>query len=206
MGAGRAGLRRAVRGALGATAAAFALAAARPAEAQLHADVGVTAGAAGRHSDAVGRSIVGPAAALVGHIALLPMVRVGAYGSFETSEDGTLGSRRIAAVGLRAKVLSPWPVAPARMWAFVGGGYAALTASGSAQIPGGGHFAEVPFGIGFSWRVSRAVVLLAEAEVRGGFAFGGAYFEPSSWPAASGAPSRNEPWGGAVRFGFALDH
>ena len=98
--------------------------------AQIHWDAGVHGGASERIL--AGAKGVGPATALPGptfgvqgHIALIPFVRVGVYGSFEMSSiDGASApARNFYAVGAQAKVLSPWPRGDVRIFATLGFGY-----------------------------------------------------------------------------------
>lgn len=150
----------------------------------------------------------GPAGQLAAHVALLPLVRVGGYASYDLSPGpGDAAARDVFAVGLRAKVLSPWPRGSFRTWALLGIGYARVHARGydtridgpagprDATVDGaGGGFAEVPIGIGASYKLRKPLELTAELGFRVGFAHhGDAYQAPGAAlvihdaPPASGA-------------------
>lgn len=169
----------------------------RRAGAQLHWDASVQAGATKRFLSSRpsgGRDAgVGPAAQIAAHVALLPLVRVGGYASYDLSPGpGDAGARDVFTGGLRAKVLSPWPRGSFRTWALVGIGYARTHARGydtRIDVPAGprdatvegadGGFVEVPVGIGASYKLRKPLELTAELGFRIGFAHhGDAYRSP----------------------------
>jgi hypothetical protein len=165
------------------------------ARAQLHWDVGAQGGVMKRvlngrapGSDDAG---LGPYGEVHAHVALLPLVRVGAYGSFDRSPQGSAPARLVFSGGVRGKVTPPWPRDPWRAWFFAGLGMA-FASSGSYQTsaavapPGGspstypvnaesasGRFLEVPFGLGVSYTLVKPVALTLEVGHRFGFAHGG---------------------------------
>ncbi|MBK6692663.1 MAG: hypothetical protein IPG50_10710 [Myxococcales bacterium] len=134
---------------------------------------------------------VGPAAQLVGHIALLPLLRLGAYGGYEVSPVGDGPARRIVSLGVRGKVDAPWGSRVLHGYAFVGGGFASvygpsatvtLRSAGigggapvteSATLPGAsGALLEIPLGVGLAVRLRRPWELLFELSGQGLFRFG----------------------------------
>jgi hypothetical protein len=101
-----------------------------------------------------------------GHVALVPLVRVGAHaGIEETLPNGSEG-RRYYAVGMDAKVASPWTHAPWHVWAFGGLNAAYVVAtrhtvtSGASETETGGAqsswvdgaLLELPVGVGAGLR------------------------------------------------------
>ena len=85
----------------------------------------------------------GPAAQLAGHVALLPLIHVGAYlgGDDSPIEDGR--DRLIGDAGAHVQVMLPLFPRSMRGWLYSGFGYA-------GQKHGG--FLEVPFGLGVSYK------------------------------------------------------
>jgi hypothetical protein len=131
---------------------AAALSLAPPALAQTHWDIGAQAGATERIAapSAPTRS-PGPSVEIHGHVALYPLVRIGAYGTFELSPTSGLPNRFVYAGGGRVKVTPPVLPAPWHMWAFLGGGFA------YAHIPEWGlstSTAELPAGVGLGRKLS----------------------------------------------------
>ena len=177
----------------------FGLVSARTAQAQLHWDVGAEVGAMRRvlSSRAIGTEDagIGPIGEIHGHVALLPLVRVGAYLGHDISPQGNSGSRQITFFGARVKVNSPWPHDPWRAYFFAGFGYAAVYAPsyhtsvispGATGMPAkedalvdgvGGHFFEIPLGIGIAYKVRKPLEITAELSGRFGFGFGGDLYD-----------------------------
>lgn len=180
----------------GPLAALLALAAPRAADAQeIHWDAALHGGIArralsstppGKASDAT----FGPAFELHGHLALLPLVRVGAYVSYDVSPIGgaDLPARHFRGGGARVKVTSPWPRGDLRVWAFTGLGYQGVYApsvhlrlasptTGAVEdtfVDGAtGSLFEVPLGIGAAYRLAKPWSLACEIGARFGFAFDG---------------------------------
>lgn len=127
---------------------------------------------------------VGPAGQLTGHVALLPLVRVGGYIGHDISpfNDGALSARDITWGGLRAKIMSPWPRGDVRLWLFVGFGYAGVYQRSTSLGPNsymrgaGGSFFEVPFGLGASYKLRKPWELCAELGARAGFGHTGSVY------------------------------
>lgn len=197
------------------------------AHAQLHADASVQAGGTKRFlgskpgGDDAG---FGPAAQIAAHIALFPLVHVGAYASHEISPlGGSDASRNITAGGLRAKIRLPLPAKKLRTWAFAGFGYAAVYAPSYARdvfVPdglggasrqrarvegaGGGMF-EVPIGIGASYKLFGPWALSAELGARVGLGHSGSVFDaPGPQLTLPDGVGQNLAPAGVDRFGLGL--
>jgi hypothetical protein len=146
----------------------------------------------------------GPAGQLTGHVALLPLVRVGGYIGHDISPfvDGALSARDITWGGLRAKIMSPWPRGDVRLWLFVGFGYAGVYQRSTSLGPGtymrgaGGSFFEVPFGLGASYKLRKPWELCAELGARAGFGHTGSVY-------GHGVP-KVEDWPGTDSFAIGL--
>src|SRR5947207_2654049 len=82
------------------------------ARAQLHWDAAVQGGVVKRFlsSKAAGTddASFGPGLELHGHVALIPLLRVGAYVAHDASPAGSNGTRQITSFGIRAKGAVPW--------------------------------------------------------------------------------------------------
>jgi hypothetical protein len=156
---------------------------------------------------------VGAVALLTGHVALLPLLRVGGYVSQELSPmSGATSARDLTSLGLRAKLLSPWPRGATRAWLFVGLGYAAAygrstTAPGrDATVEGArGGFVDVPFGMGGSLRLRKPWELCAELGLRAGLGHTGSLYDaPGPTLSAVGQPDRNAAPSGRETFGIGV--
>lgn len=165
--------------------------------AQLHWDASVHGGASERILQSVaaqkpGTALPGPTFGLQGHVALIPFVRVGLYGSFEMSSIDGIGApaRQFWAAGAQGKILSPWPRGDVRVFATLGFGYVGVVAPGyettikplmqpaqPARVDAaGGGFAEIPFGIGASYKLRGPLVIYAELLARFGLGFWGTVY------------------------------
>ena len=143
--------------------------------AQVRYDAGLLAGFSQRVSDVA----EGGALTLDAHVALLPLLRVGAYVSGEVSERTSEPSvRGLIGGGLSLKVVPPWPRGTWRAWVRTGFGYdGVFTVDPSV---GGGGFFEVPVFVGASYRIRKPVVFLMELGARFGFATWGSYYATST--------------------------
>ncbi len=139
-----------------------ALVSARGAFAQIHWDLGVQAGLMQRGLTEGVRSL-GPAFEVHGHVALVPLVRVGAYGAYDFSPVGA-GTTHLASFGARGKVTFPWR--PTRLWVFAGVGQAVVFGTHT------GHFLEVPVGVGLGVPLRSRWQLYGELGGRFGFVDG----------------------------------
>jgi hypothetical protein len=186
--------------------------------AQIHWDASVHGGASERvltsaNGVPTSTALPGPAFGVQGHIALIPFVRVGLYGSFEMSSiDGVHApARNFYAVGGEGKILSPWPRGNLRIFATLGFGYVGVYApsySTMFKIAGspvaiavdgsGGGFAEIPFGIGASYKLRGPLTVHAELLTRFGMGFWGTLYGENGGRNArdpSGSPLSLAPYG-----------
>ena len=216
---------RADRLALAAAAVATTLAVTSPARAQLRWDASAQAGPVVRAvSDAPAGADgagLGGEALLAAHVALLPLVRVGPYATFDATRVGE-ATRVLAGGGLRAKVFAPLPAGNLRAWLFVGFGVlGAWSPAKTVQIPvtgpagtslveaeaarAGGRLLEVPVGAGAAWKVWGPWSFTAELGLRIGFAHGGSLYDPPGRGLSGPAPLPGwEPPQGLDRFGVGL--
>jgi hypothetical protein len=183
----------------------------RQAWGQLHWDAGFELGVMDRVT--AGRDLTapaptfGPAAEVHAHVALVPMVRVGAYVAEDISPLRGLPAREITEAGLRAKVSPPLLSGPWRSWVFLGLGYARAYAPGhgevapgstpptEAHVPGAvGGVLDLPVGVGIGYRLRRPWQLFAELEGRVGLAFWGPLYQRAA----------GEPYGGQDSFAVSL--
>ena len=210
-------------------AAAFALLVPRVAAAQVHWDAALQAGVEKRfltgRAPGADNAGFGPFAQLSGHIALLPLVRVGGYIGHDISPlGGDAAARDLTWGGLHIKAMSPWPRGNLRAWLFFGFGYTGMYARSyhtTLGVPGpagtitsqdvlvhgsGGGFFEVPFGIGVSYKVRKPWELFLELGARVGFAsHGSAYDRGPRYSVTGGAAGDGIlPSAGTDRFGLGL--
>lgn len=193
---------------------AFALAAltqSRSARAQVRWDVGAELGVMQRFT--TGRDPTaaaptpGPIGELHAHVALFPMVRIGAYVSQDISPVPGLPARETTEAGLRAKLSPPLFSGPWRGWIFLGLGYARDYAPGhDGPVPGSASPAEtfvagaaggtldLPVGVGMGYRLRRPWEIFAELGGRIGLAFFGDLYRRSE----------GEPFGGRDSFAVSL--
>ncbi len=202
----------------------------RTAAAQVRWDASAQVGASKRFlTSAFVQPRVGPAAQLVGHVALLPLLRLGAYGGYEVSPVGDGPARRIVSLGVRGKVDAPWGSRVLHGYAFVGGGFASvygpsatvtLRSAGigggapvteSATLPGAsGALLEIPLGVGLAVRLRRPWELLFELSGRASFGLGGDLYEGrTATSPVQGlqtlAPIGNDRFGLLLTVGLGID-
>jgi hypothetical protein len=136
----------------------------------------------------------GPAVQIDGHVALLPLLRVGLYGAFDSTNVGP-ASRQMLGGGARVVGLAPFRTQSFRAWVFAGFGYTFAFAPSyhttldfspdlTTTVPtdalvtqAGGSFYEVPFGIGAGYSLRPPFELVAELGARAGFGFQGSIYE-----------------------------
>jgi hypothetical protein len=193
--------------------------------AQVRWDVGAEAGGMKRFLASSTATIgVGPAFEVHGHVALLPLVRVGGYFGHDGSPVGPGAARQITTFGARVKVTPPWPRDEWHTWVFAGFGYAlaygpsySLTLSpdqGPTQaftVDGAsGHFFEIPIGVGVGWRFKRPWELTAELSGRIGLGPNGQLYDLRN-ATAPGVPSEfvdpfgNDSFAIGLMLGIGLD-
>ena len=187
----------------------------RAAHAQIHWDASAQVGVMKRvltSRPAGGENAgFGPVAQLTGHLALLPLVRVGGYFGHDISPvGGERSARDLTWGGLRAKLMSPWPRGALRAWLFFGFGYAGVYAR-STSTPGavvhgaGGSYFEVPFGFGASYKLRKPWELCAELGMRAGFGHRGSTYEaPGPTRSSAGQADEHVPPAGTDRFAIGL--
>jgi hypothetical protein len=160
---------------------AFVCATASTAGAQIRWDVGAEVGAMKRFTTAKAEGApnleVGPAFQLDGHVALVPMVRVGGYLAQDVAPADGVGARTFWGGGLHVKVTPPLLSAPWRFWVSAGFGYAyshAASYHGQVATRGGGSdldvvfgsthggLLEVPLGLDLGYRASGRFLFFAE--------------------------------------------
>jgi len=187
----------------------------RAAEAQLHWDASAQAGVMKRvlvdRPAGAPDAGFGPIGQLTAHVALFPLVRVGGYFGHDISAmGGDVSARDLTWGGLRAKLMSPWPRGAVRAWLFTGFGvegvYARSTARSGALVSGaGGHFFEVPFGLGGSYTFRKPYAVCAELGMRAGFGHSGSAYEaPGPQLRVPGQADGNAPPAGTDRFAIGL--
>jgi hypothetical protein len=158
------------------------------ASAQVHWDAGAEAGvtkrftAGGEGAPAPG---LGPSLELTGHVALLPMVRLGVYLGSDLSPAAPDGLRSFWDGGLHLRLSPPLVPWPWRTWLATGFGYAFADNLGS-HAPGG--MLEVPVGLGVGRKVSRHAMLFVELGGRVGFGFYGRMYDRAATETAGETP------------------
>lgn len=165
--------------------------AARPVGAQVRWDLGAQAGVAKRFTTGGPAGTpspgFGPMAELQGHVALVPMVRVGLYVAEDLSPaPGRL--RSVTAGGLHVRVSPPLLAAPWRTWLFTGFGFAYAYDPGQEGEHASGQLFDVPAGLGLGVKLGKGTLLFAELGARFGFGFYGRMYEaaPAGTATSSG--------------------
>lgn len=129
----------------------------------------------------------GPMAEIQAHVALLPMIRLGAYVEGDLSPASGIPARQAIEGGVRVRVTPPLLRDPWRVWAFVGVGYAREYAPGHGleRPPGGlvagaaGGILDLPVGLGLGVRLRGPWFAFAELGGRVGLAFTGTAYDPA---------------------------
>jgi hypothetical protein len=141
----------------------------------------------------------GPMFELSGRVAVLPLLRAGAYVSFDLGPIGGEGEREVLSAGFSGRLFSPWPRGAWRAWLALGLGYDAARAPAFAGVPAtSGGFFEVPLGIGGSLRSSSSFELIGEAGARIGFGFSGSEYNREP-------PAGNDTFGVFLVLGVAYE-
>jgi len=142
-------------------------------QASVNWDVGAQAGAMKRFTTSTQASQpgFGPAFELQGHVALIPMFRVGLYLAQDISPMPGWPARQFYEGGLHVKWTPPLLASPWRSYLFAGFGAAYVR-----QDPREGTLLEVPAGLGVALKLRAPWELFAELGGRAGVAFlGGVY-------------------------------
>ncbi len=158
------------------------LLASAPARAQVHYDLAALVGGS-EHFLFNGPSgarlpTPGPSLTLDGHVAVFPLLRVGAYATGDVTDLDAPSPRWTLGGGLRLKVTPPWPRGKWRAWIATGFGYVGAwsPATASSGGAGGGAF-EVPLAIGASYRFRKPWIVLLEQTTRFAFGHWGSLYE-----------------------------
>jgi len=165
---------------------------AKLASAQLHWDTGLSVGPMRRTLiGGASDSSLGPTAVLEGHVALFPLLRVGAYGTFDFAKVASEPDARFGgSFGLHAKVAVPGMPKSWKGALFLGLGYALLASAAHERlfirtnvreriaVPGAtGGMLEIPFGFQAAYKASQRFHLIFQLGVRFGFANHGELFD-----------------------------
>jgi hypothetical protein len=174
--------------------------------AQVHWDAGAQAGVTKRFvagGDAGAPSPgFGPSLELQGHVALIPMVRVGAYFGTDLSPAAPEGLRTFWDGGLHLRLTPPLAPYPWRTWFFTGFGYSFADDLG-AHLPGG--MLEVPVGVGVGRKVSRHALCFVELGARIAFGFYGRMYDRSAVESSGeNGESRGSAYVGQDTFALSL--
>jgi hypothetical protein len=170
----------------------------RSAAAQTHWDANLHGGVSTRFFSQVAQSAgvsnsVGPLVGVDADVALIPLVRLGAYVDLESAHTGEPKSPQALTFGARVKLAPPMNFNHWHFWGFLGFGYAFWNAPAynqSCTIPSGsslltetcniqattGSFFEIPLGVGAGWRFRRPWELIVELQGRFGLDMQGGYF------------------------------
>ena len=170
----------------------------RPAQAQVHWDANVQAGFSrrffsGNPNSAGITGSNGPTVGLEGDVALIPLLRIGAYADYESAYTGEPKPPQAFSFGGRLKLAIPGNRSNVHWWLFTGFGAVAWEAPGYQQlvaVPSGsnlttvsadvqsasGYFLEIPLGVGAGWRFHRPWELVMELQGRFGLDMNGSYF------------------------------
>jgi hypothetical protein len=184
------------------------------AEAQLHWDANVQAGASGRlFSNGGLPGSFGPVVGAEADVAIIPLLRLGVYGDYEYADTTEPAPSSVVSFGGRLKVMLPGDRNRVHLWFFTGFGAVVwnappytfqdqtspndngATSTGTA-VAATGYFFEVPVGVGMGWRFQRPWELVAELQGRFGFDMNGSYFTQDSGfsdPDTSGALGTTRP-------------
>ncbi len=209
------------------------LATPRDVSAQLRWDASAQVGVSKRFlTSAFAQPSFGPTAVVSGHVALIPLLRVGAYLAADVAPLEAQPARRYYAVGARAKLQAPWASTAVHGWAFAGAGFVAtygpsenrslvsagagpLSTGPSGPLPFtvagvGGRYFEVPFGLGLGVRLRKPWELVFELGGRVGVGFGGGLYSSRNAESASSAPQKvasvgNDAFGAFLTAGVGFD-
>jgi hypothetical protein len=161
----------------------------RDAHAQLRWDAGVQAGVTKRFTSggdaAAPAPGFGPTFGVQGHVALVPMVRLGLYLDGELSPASPESPRTFWAGGLHTRITPPLLGGAWRLWLYAGAGYA-YTYSVELHAPGG--MVDLPVGLGVGRKINGTWLVYAELGTRFGLGFQGSMYARPSAAAPSASP------------------
>jgi hypothetical protein len=114
---------------------------------------------------------VGPLVEASGHVALIPLLRVGLYGAYQSGRVPSQATTQLFSSGLDLRLLFPWPRGDYRVYARAAIGEGVMYAPAHPPVAAAsGSFTEVPVALGFAYRVHAPLWLTAETGARFGFA------------------------------------
>lgn len=200
------------------------------AAAQVHWDASAGVGVAKRFlRDAKGGDAgFGPSAALRAHVALLPMIRFGAYATHDLSPQGGVPLRQLTTAGAEARWLPPILPHPFRGWVALGFGVArayapsyattvaAPNATTSASLvrydvaAGDGRFFQLPIVVGLGRPIGKPWTVQLELTCAYGFAFAGDLYTGRSasadgLPGTSFLPAGRDTFLTSLALGVGID-
>ncbi|HEY8039427.1 MAG TPA: hypothetical protein VIF15_06520 [Polyangiaceae bacterium] len=161
----------------------------------------------------------GPAFQVQGHVALLPMIRVGLYLAQDTSPASGIGPRTFWEGGLHARFAPPLLSGKWRTWLAAGFGYAYTYASSYHAreniVPGGpsvdvpvtsvdGGLLEIPLAVGLGYKATGPFTLFVELGGRFGVGFFGAMYRDGASGNVGGASVIPQPFMGQDSFALSL--
>jgi hypothetical protein len=160
----------------------------------------------------------GPVVEVEGHVALVPMLRIGAYATWDLSPASGIGARSFWEGGLHLKATPPLLPPPWRTWAFFGVGYAYTVAdgyrgAGTIAAPNTavmfqsvtGNLLDIPFGFAVGYRLQPrgSWLVFAQLGARIGAAFFGQMYERGP-PATGSVTPLAAPFVGKDSFALTL--
>jgi hypothetical protein len=144
------------------------------ARAQVNSDAGLSAGVMKRFTTSTPGGVAqpgfGPVVDLRGHLAVLPMLRVGLYAAYDWSPVAGEAARSFVTGGLHVKLTPPLLPTPWKTYLFTG--FGAGYVDGAAT----GGLLEVPLGLGLARKLGSGLAWELFAELGG--RFGVATFGP----------------------------
>jgi hypothetical protein len=160
------------------------------AQAQIHwdssAEVGVEKRFLRARPPATSDAGFGPVARVGVHFALLPLVRVGGYGSFSFSPVSNAAGRFFYGGGLEFRLVPPIRLPSIHAYVFTGIGYMGVRAGARDSAPvAGGSCIDVPLGFAMSYRVRKPVELGAALGTRFSGACRGSLYDDATPPAGA---------------------
>jgi hypothetical protein len=161
---------------------------------------------------------VGPGFGVAGHVALVPMVRVGLYAAMDLAPaagagGGEIGQRNYWEGGLQLRLVPPLLPAPWRTWAFAGVGFAYTYAQsyelagpqGNVSVEGvSGGMLDVPLGLGLGYRLMAPWSLFVQAAAHIGAGFYGPMYAGAPGVSGSNSAGISPAFAGHDSFALSL--
>jgi hypothetical protein len=125
----------------------------------------------------------GPVARVGAHVALLPLIRVGGYGSFSFSPVSNAAARLLYGGGLEFRLVPPIRLPSVHAYVFTGIGYMGARAGSRDGVPAGaGGCIDVPLGFALSYRVRKPIEIGGALGTRFSGACRGSLYDDSTPP------------------------